>query len=190
MPLKHTLLRFLEQEPMHGYKLRQHARECAWMYPMANASIYPALHSLQTEGFIDHHSEIHNGRARKVYQITNAGRQELDHWLRNSQPVDRSHRDQTLLKIAMQSNETISGASGWLREAISQLESDLSKLLGEGKTPDASSSEYADLAVAYGVDLINLRKKFLQKILKASETHSAGLGRGLIRIRNSESLSA
>ena len=191
MPLKHTLLRFLEEEPMHGYKLRQHARECAWMYPMANASIYPALHSLEAEGFIGHRSEIHEGRARKVYRITNAGRQELLNWLSDSQPANSSHRDQALLKIAMQSNETISGARGWLQKAITQLESDLSELLRGGTTAAASSSEYSELAIAYGTDLINLRKQFLEKVLEASETaHRNSSGLGIARVRNSESLTA
>ena len=191
MPLKHTLLRFLQQEPMHGYKLRRHARECAWMYPMANASIYPALHSLEAEGFIGHQSEIHKGRARKVYRITNAGRQELHNWLSDSQPVNSSHRDEALLKIAMQSEETISGAHEWIQKAITQLESDLSDLLRGRPNASSSSSEYSDLAIAYGTDLINLRKEFMQKVLEASEKaprKSSALG--IARVRNSEILSA
>ena len=124
MPLKHTLLGLLQWQPMHGYLLRQHAKEYAWIYPMANASIYPALHALEKDGFIDHKPEIHNGRARKVYEITDAGRQELRHWLVSGADQKPSFRDQMLLKIAMQSDETMPDARSWLEETLAEVEAE------------------------------------------------------------------
>ncbi|MEE3326419.1 MAG: PadR family transcriptional regulator [Myxococcota bacterium] len=190
MPLKHTLLGFLQKQPMHGYNLRRQAREYAWIYPMANASIYPALHSLEKDGFISHESEIHNGRARKVYQITEAGRQELLNWLGEQESTKRSHRDQALLKIAMQNDETIGGARRWIQDALRQLDVELQEIR-KGGIHNGMPSDYSDLALTYGTELIMLRKRFLEKVLEtsgASQRNAASVG--LSRVRNSESLTA
>lgn len=190
MPLKHTLLGFLQNESMHGYELRRQAREYAWIYPMANASIYPALHSLEKDGFIDHESEIHNGRARKVYRITEAGRQELLNWLGEHDAENRSHRDQALLKIAMQNDETIGSARRWIQDALRKLDSELQEL-GQGGIKNGMASAYSDLALNYGEELIMLRKRFLEKVLEVSgsdQRSSAPLS--VSRTRNSESLTA
>ena len=190
MPLKHTLLGFLQKEPMHGYKLRRQAREYAWIYPMANASIYPALHSLEKDGFIDHESEIHNGRARKVYRITQAGRQELLNWLGEHEATSQSHRDQALLKIAMQNNETIGGARRWIQDALRQLDQELEEL-SRGGIKESMPSDYSSLAMSYGTELIMLRKRFLEKVLETSSSAQRNAASvGVSRLQDSESLTA
>lgn len=190
MPLKHTLLGFLQKEPMHGYKLRRQAREYAWIYPMANASIYPALHSLEKDGFIDHESEIHNGRARKVYRITQAGRQELLNWLGDHESANGSHRDKALLKIAMQNDETIGGARRWIQDAIRQLDAELHEL-SQGGIKEGVPSAYADLVLTYGTELILLRKRFLERVLETSGGAQRGASSlSVSRVSNSESLTA
>ena len=99
MAVKHTLLGLLSWKPMHGYRLRKVAQAYSWMYPMTNASVYPALHELERDGFIEHDSEVHTGRARKVYRITDVGRSELRRWLSMSPDADSSIRDPLLLKV-------------------------------------------------------------------------------------------
>ena len=173
MPLKHTLLGLLQWQPMHGYLLRQHAKEYAWIYPMANASIYPALHSLEKEGFIDHKPEIHNGRARKVYEITAAGQQELRQWLISGADQRPSFRDQMLLKIAMQSDETMPEARAWLEETLTEVEAELADHL-EMAENIPQVSKYAQLALEYGGELISLRTRFLKKVLASSEVSNRG----------------
>ena len=53
--------------------LRALAKGYSWIYPMTNANIYPTLRTLEEEGFVEHHSEVHDGRLRKIYAITDAG---------------------------------------------------------------------------------------------------------------------
>lgn len=168
MPLRHTLLGLLDWQPMHGYRLRQHAKEYSWIYPMTNASIYPALHGLEEEGFITHHSEIHNGRARKVYEITAAGRDELRRWLEDPTPQGASFRDQLVLKVAMQSDETIRVSKAWLREAIDALDGEIAKQ-DEGLEGSAESAKYARLAAEYGAGMLRLRRQFLEQVLAEAD---------------------
>lgn len=167
MPLRHTLLGLLHWRPMHGYLLRQHAKEYSWIYPMTNASIYPALHGLEKDGFISHHSEIHNGRARKVYQITEPGRSELHHWLIEPTPHGMTFRDHMLLKIAMQSDETIRLARVWIEEALNELRVEHEHHRMELEA-DQSIARYTRLAMVYGLEMVALRIRFLEQILETS----------------------
>lgn len=189
MPLRHTLLGLLQWQPMHGYRLRQHAKEYAWIYPMANASIYPALHRLEEEGFIGHQTEIHNGRARKVYQITAAGRQELRQWLADRSRQKPSFRDQVLLKISMQSDDTVAEAQGWLEEELAEVENEFRESLEtEGNIPHLSI--YARLAMSYGAELIGLRKRFLEQVLATSKSTNREAVSSVTQPARSKTLSA
>ena len=167
MPLRHTLLGLLNNKPMHGYLLRQHAKSYSWFYPMTNASIYPALHGLEDDGFIAHQSEIHNGRARKIYHITENGRRDLRKWLLEPSHQTPCFRDQMLLKIVMQSDDTIHYARDWikasletLREEIATYQSDISSIMRNAPTTVGT-----DLAHEYGFELLRLRARFFEQIL-------------------------
>ena len=175
MAARHTLLGLLSWEPMHGYRLRQVAQAYAWIYPMTNASVYPALHELEADGFIEHDSEVHNGRARKVYRITDAGRVELSSWLTTAPDTESSVRDPLLLKVSMLGDSDLSNASGWLsatagriREEIEDTEQNLDHTTGGTGT---------QLAREYGLELLRLRLRLLDRVIEAGERpRSASLG--------------
>lgn len=169
MSLRHTLLGLLAWGPTHGYRLRKQAREYSWIYPMTNASIYPALHALEEAGFISHHSEIHNGRARKVYAISDSGREELRRWLIEPTEVSQSVRDQMVLKIAMQNDESIPMSRAWLEEALDELRSEIEQH-EQRMQIDSESARYARLTMQYGAELLDLRRRFFEQVLATCET--------------------
>jgi PadR family transcriptional regulator AphA len=172
MSLRHTLLGLLADGPTHGYRLRKQAREYSWIYPMTNASIYPALHELEQAGFISHHSEIHNGRARKVYAISDAGRDELRRWLCEPTEAWQSVRDQMVLKIAMQNDESLPLSRAALEGALDELKSEIEhhRQRIEEESP---SAKYARLTLRYGAELLDLRRRFFEQVLAACEPSPA-----------------
>ena len=100
MSLKHALLGFLNYAPMTGYELKQHF-DCS-IYYFWNAKlsqIYPTLNRMKEEGWLAMEVEYQENKPnRKVYHITEAGREELLRWLR--EPADPSPpRDAFLIKI-------------------------------------------------------------------------------------------
>ena len=168
MPLRHTLLGLLQERPMHGYLLRQRAQSYSWMYPMTNASIYPALHALEEDRFIAHESEIHNGRARKIYSITDSGRRKLEGWLIESVQRMPCFRDPMLLKIAMQNDSSLRCAREWistalknLRSEITQYQSDMSKMTSAGRGQTIGMQ----LAYEYGFEMLRLRVRLFENLL-------------------------
>src|SRR5580700_10147130 len=72
--LRLYLLRLLDEEPRHGYEVIRLLRDrFMGVYAPSPGTIYPRLARLEDEGLVTHEEE--NGR--KVYRITEAGREEL-----------------------------------------------------------------------------------------------------------------
>ena len=55
----------IEELAGHGYKL-------------SPGTIYPILHNLEKEGLLSKYSENYGGKIRKYYEITEAGKRELN----------------------------------------------------------------------------------------------------------------
>lgn len=76
--LTHIILRLLENEgEMYGYEIAKRAKELTnGDLDITEGALYPTLHKLEAEGFLQ--SEIRNigNRNRKYYHITPAGGKE------------------------------------------------------------------------------------------------------------------
>ncbi len=73
--LRLYLLKLLDESPRHGYDvIRELEDRFMGLYSPSAGTVYPRLARLESEGLVTH--EVSEGR--KVYQITDAGRQELD----------------------------------------------------------------------------------------------------------------
>ncbi|HZA83998.1 MAG TPA: PadR family transcriptional regulator, partial [Actinomycetes bacterium] len=72
--LRLYLLRLLEESPRHGYDMiRLLEDRFMGLYAPSPGTIYPRLQRLEAEGLVTRSRE----GGRKVYQITDAGREEL-----------------------------------------------------------------------------------------------------------------
>ncbi|MCL5056422.1 MAG: PadR family transcriptional regulator [Actinobacteria bacterium] len=87
MSLKYALLGFLNYADMTGYELKQHFDNSIQHFWNAKLSqIYPALSQMKKEGLLVMEVEYQEKRPnRKVYKITDAGREELKRWLEEPQ---------------------------------------------------------------------------------------------------------
>jgi PadR family transcriptional regulator, regulatory protein PadR len=79
MNLKGTLpaliLDALVHESSHGYRIAQRIKERSkGVLDFKEGTLYPALHKLETEGLVESEEEVENGRPRRSYRITKAGR--------------------------------------------------------------------------------------------------------------------
>ncbi len=72
--LRLYLLKLLDESPRHGYDvIRELEDRFMGLYSPSAGTVYPRLARLEAEGLVAH--EVQEGR--KVYRITDAGRQEL-----------------------------------------------------------------------------------------------------------------
>jgi PadR family transcriptional regulator, regulatory protein AphA len=97
MSLRHGLLNLLSRNPMSGYDLAQFfSLSMGNVWPAQHSQIYPELAKLVGDGLIAQTGE--GPRGRKVYEATQAGRDELVSWMRETAP-DYSVRCEALLRI-------------------------------------------------------------------------------------------
>lgn len=73
------ILEILDRQPCHGYAIaREIERQSEQVLQLREGSLYPALRVLEKDGLIQGDWEIQNsGPARKIYQLTAAGKTEL-----------------------------------------------------------------------------------------------------------------
>ncbi len=101
MSLSHAILGLLTITPMTGYELKNEAFDTtiAHFWQADQAQIYRTLAAMAENGWVKVELEIQEDRPnRKVYSITEAGREELRRWLHTEQPLP-IHREPFLVQM-------------------------------------------------------------------------------------------
>ncbi|MFW6198252.1 MAG: PadR family transcriptional regulator [Acidobacteriota bacterium] len=77
------VLSILDERPMHGYELIRTIRERSdGIFELSEGTVYPLLYALRDRGLLESESETSpEGRRRKVYRLTTAGREHLEELL-------------------------------------------------------------------------------------------------------------
>jgi transcriptional regulator len=69
------ILEALMHEPSHGYRIAQKIKaRSQGVLDFKEGTLYPALHKLENDGMLESYDSAENGRARRHYRITDAGR--------------------------------------------------------------------------------------------------------------------
>jgi transcriptional regulator len=69
------ILETLQQEPCHGYRIAQQIKaQSKGVLDFKEGTLYPALHKLEGDGLVESFDGVENGRPRRYYRITRAGR--------------------------------------------------------------------------------------------------------------------
>ena len=101
MSLPHAILGILQEQPMTGYDLKtQYFDESiAHFWPADQAQIYRTLDKMAADGWVESQLEIQDNRPnRKIYSITQAGRDELLRWLLVPQSLT-NYREPFLIQL-------------------------------------------------------------------------------------------
>ena len=67
------LLRIIQAQPTWGYKIKKQV-EADFNVKLRHGALYPALNHLEQKGFLESKKQKKDGRARKVYTITENGK--------------------------------------------------------------------------------------------------------------------
>ena len=83
-----------EGEGTYGYKITQEIKQAL---ELSESTLYPVLRRLQRDGCLTIYDEPFNGRNRRYYQITSAGRAQLaayaQEWSRYRSSIDTFFRE-------------------------------------------------------------------------------------------------
>lgn len=106
MSLMHAILGFLSERAMTGYDLKTTAfdQSINHFWPADQAQIYRTLDKLAEQGLVTSQIEPQQDRPnRKVYAVTEAGREELARWLLIGHALP-AHREPCLIQLFFGSN--------------------------------------------------------------------------------------
>ncbi|MEJ5328214.1 MAG: PadR family transcriptional regulator [Candidatus Bathyarchaeia archaeon] len=73
------LLRIVQTQPLWGYMIKKKI-ETTFKIKLRHGALYPTLNSLERKGFLKSQKQTHEGRARKIYTITDAGKEYLQNY--------------------------------------------------------------------------------------------------------------
>ncbi|MDQ0987010.1 PadR family transcriptional regulator [Streptomyces sp. V2I9] len=109
--LRLYLLKLLDEAPRHGYEIIRLLEErFQGLYAPSAGTVYPRLAKLEAEGLVTHATE----GGRKVYSITDAGREELAGRGGELADLELEIRD-SLSELAAEIRDDVRGAAGRLR---------------------------------------------------------------------------
>jgi len=139
MSLRHAILGILEIRPMHGYQVKRVLDEgISGFWPVNLAAIYPSLRRLEEEGLVAHRLEATaEGRPdRKVYELTDAGREELARWRPLMPDGNVGWKNPLYLKLLFARSENYHDALGWVEKALEEHRAAVDQIRTELANPD------------------------------------------------------
>jgi DNA-binding PadR family transcriptional regulator len=97
--MKHAILGFLIDKPMHGYALKRALSPALPLDRRVNDGVlYPLLKRMESDGLISGRIERReSGPDRRVFHLTQAGRREFKQWLHSTEMEDDEVRYDFLL---------------------------------------------------------------------------------------------
>ena len=130
MSLKHGLLGLLNYEPRTGYELAKDFKESLAYFWTAKASqIYRELDAMEKSGWLASERVIQEDKPNKrVYSITNAGKEELLNWLSSYDPFStpQSHKSAFMMRMffggELDKEETIAMLRKAREKAVAQIQ--------------------------------------------------------------------
>lgn len=112
--LRLYLLKLLDEEPRHGYDvIKQLEDRFLGVYAPSAGTVYPRLSRLEEDGLVSH--QVVEGR--KVYQLTDPGRQELAHRQEELAELERDI-DRSVHDLAAEVREDVRSSVKQIREEL------------------------------------------------------------------------
>jgi DNA-binding PadR family transcriptional regulator len=95
----HVVLGMLALGPRSGYDIKATVdRSTRFLWAASYGQIYPELRRLEEEGLVKGEDAPNGGRSRRVYELTDAGREALEEWLLST-TFTVELRDESLLRL-------------------------------------------------------------------------------------------
>ncbi len=100
--MRYPFLALLSGEPRHGYELKQafEQRFGSALPPINAGQVYTTLQRLERDGLVQGTGVPDDGRQKRVYELTDAGRAALEAWVAAPASATRL-RDEFFLKLVL-----------------------------------------------------------------------------------------
>jgi PadR family transcriptional regulator AphA len=162
---RHFILGLLSQQPMSGYDIKRVLKSLAWLIGDPSfGSLYPALHALLRDGLAT--VEIlprQDKPPRKVYSITDAGREVLQEWI--DQPASNASLKAFVMRLNLADSLSPAGLVAHLKQRRAQVAAHRATLEQADRALDEGEDLGQRLSLNYGLALANAELAWLDRKL-------------------------
>jgi PadR family transcriptional regulator AphA len=164
--IRQFILGLVNRQPMSGYDIKRFLKSLSWLIDSPSfGSLYPALHALLENGLVTVEVVARQDKPpRKIYSITEAGRQVLQEWL--GQPIGAGVSLKAfLMRLVLASNLSQAGLVAYLEQRRTQVAAhqlDLERTAGE---MDEGMDLGERLALEYGLAVAAAELDWLESTL-------------------------
>ena len=167
MSLRYLALGLLTQQPMSGYDIKRRLKPLAWLIGSPSfGNLYPILRSLLQDNLVMVEVLLHQNKPpRKIYTITQAGRQALQTWTEQPAAPRTTVLKTFVMRLILAGHFTRSSLAGYLRQRRSQV-SDYQAALNQSiqELGEPTDLEHR-LATDYGLAIANAELHWLDDVL-------------------------
>lgn len=158
--LKYAILGLVNRRPMTGYDIAREfkEKELSNFWSAKHSQIYPELRKLVEEGMLEFDVEI-SGEVleKKVYRLTEKGRQEFMEWLLRDETMEPTFKDKFRLRMYFTECMPAEDAVALLQSQLVQRQEKLTYLqqaqVKHPEVPDYGSEHFGDYLVLRGAIL-------------------------------------
>ena len=165
--IRHLILGLLTQQPMSGYDIKRSLKSLSWLVDSPSfGSIYPALRSSREDGLVTMEEVPRRGKQpRKIYTITEAGRQALREWMDQPASPDVSLKT-FLMRLILAGSFSHTGLIVHLQQRRSQIAAHYTTLKQVTETLDETADSGRRLTFNYGLALATAELAWLDSTLE------------------------
>ena len=150
--IRHFILGLLNRQPMSGYDIKSFLKSLSWLIDSPSfGSLYPALHALLENGLVTVEVVSRQDKPpRKIYSITESGRQVLQEWL--GQPIGSGVSLKAfLMHLVLASNLSQAGLVAYLEQRRTQVAAHQLDLEQTARVMDEGMDLGERLVLEYGL---------------------------------------
>lgn len=163
---RYFILGLLARQPMTGYDIKRVLKNLGWLVGNPSfGSLYPVLHALLKDGSVTVDVDARQDRpSRKIYSITDAGRQTLQEWI--NQPVASNASVKAfVMRLILADNFSRAGLITQLHQRRAQVATHRAALEQTVGTRDDGADLGQRLALDYGLALATSELAWLESTL-------------------------
>jgi DNA-binding PadR family transcriptional regulator len=184
--IRHFILGLLNRQPMSGYDIKRFLKSLSWLIDSPSfGSLYPALHALLENGLVTVEVVSRQDKPpRKIYSITEAGRQVLQEWL--GQPIGSGVSLKAfLMRLVLASNLSQAGLVAYLEQRRTQVAAHQLDLEQTAGVMDEGMDLGERLALEYGLAVAAAELDWLESTLaqQSQQPQSAEAPPGDVTVR-------
>ena len=174
--IQYAILGLLHYKDMHGYRIKEHIEQnFGFMWSVNYGQIYPGLKKLSDNGWIAIKKIEQNGDKgppRKLYAITDEGREAFAEWLASDPEKTMLLRDPFLMRFVFYGFGDSQRATELIDEQIKKYEALLDRR-ESNLTRWEKSGTYVRLISELGVELNNVFLNWLKRAREEIQTEAA-----------------